>query len=896
MADRWYRVIPFEIRAALAFGGVSAAWIYYSDRAVAAIGVGTEELTRLQNVKGWFFVAMTTAIVYGLLRYYRLKTRRTIGRMLASEQELRDVVENGGAAIMLTAPDGRILSANRAACDMFGYSEAAIRTLGRAEIVASDPARLAAALSERERTGSFTGELTYRRSDGTVFEGATTSRIYGAPDGSRRTVVIVRDVTHQVEAERRLALSEARYRAMFEEHLVPTLLIDPADSRIVDANPAAAAFYGWTVAELRTKHIHDLNTLGSVETRQRMQGLESPQGRWFRFVHRTASGALRPVEVHSGPVVLDGRRLLLSLVHDQTPIDKVQTSLARLNRLFRMLSETNQALMRETEREALFRRVCEIAVEAGGFKFAWVGVVTPDGGIAVRAKAGEDHGYVDALQLTVDASRPEGNGATARAIRSGAPVVQNDFHALATNAPWLERAKAAGIRASAALPIRERGVVVGALCLYSTEADFFDSPEVTTLGSVVDDVSFGLDRLDDAVDRTTMLEELERAERRWRYALDGAGHGVWEWDFRSGAVEVSPVLAAMIGYPPSEVPRTLDQWLELIHPDDHANLTREFDRFRSGEIPSYHSEYRVRCRNGSWKWVLSNGTVLDRGPDGVPLRAVGTQVDLTPVRAAESARREFESRAQAMIDHSPDLIVLCRREHVTYINKGGLSMLGASASTDVVGRSIYDLVPADDVASVRRWVETLTSKPGSVARGIANRILTRSGDVIEIETSGVSYMSDDVCTLQLTCRELTTRQRTDRSETEMRDRLALAVTTSGLGIFDLNLVTGETVVSPEYARMLGEDPATFHQTFDGWRASIHPEDVEMVTKAVQDYLSGAAPEYKVEFRMRTRSGDYKWIFAVGSVAERDDRGRPIRVLGTQTDVTARHARAFGGPA
>lgn len=119
------------------------------------------------------------------------------------------------------------------------------------------------------------------------------------------------------------------------------------------------------------------------------------------------------------------------------------------------------------------------------------------------------------------------------------------------------------------------------------------------------------------------------------------------------------------------------------------------------------------------------------------------------------------------------------------------------------------------------------------------------------------------------------------------ERLTLALRAANQGIYDLNVQTGEAIVSPEYASMLGYDPATFHESNSAWLARLHPDDLERVSQCYQDYVASRLPEYRVEFRQKTSPGEWKWILSVGQLVERDSTGAPLRMTGTHTDITER---------
>ena len=126
---------------------------------------------------------------------------------------------------------------------------------------------------------------------------------------------------------------DALYRAVFEVNTAIKLVIDPADGRIIDANPAAVAFYGWPLETLRTMRVSDINTLTREEIAAEMDAARRLERTYFRFRHRTARGDVRAVEIHSAPITVDGQELLFSIIHDVTDRDRLEEHLRRSQRL-----------------------------------------------------------------------------------------------------------------------------------------------------------------------------------------------------------------------------------------------------------------------------------------------------------------------------------------------------------------------------------------------------------------------------------------------------------------------------------------------------------------------------------------------------------------------------------
>ena len=160
------------------------------------------------------------------------------------------------------------------------------------------------------------------------------------PDGQPiRMVGTHTDVTDEAEAARIVAESQRRFAAMFRDHDAVMLLIDPASGQIVDANPAAADFYGYSMDVLTSMRIDQINMLQPAEVaRRRAQALTGHRGR-FVFPHKLASGEIRKVEVHSSPLEDDGRLLLFSIVTDITELEAREERLREAAAVFDNISD-----------------------------------------------------------------------------------------------------------------------------------------------------------------------------------------------------------------------------------------------------------------------------------------------------------------------------------------------------------------------------------------------------------------------------------------------------------------------------------------------------------------------------------------------------------------------------
>ena len=173
---------------------------------------------------------------------------------------------------------------------------------------------------------------------------------------------------------------------------------------------------------------------------------------------------------------------------------QMEVSLLRLQRLYAVLSETDQAIVRVSDRDSLFRDFCRIAVEQGGFRLAWVGMLDQGSGRVLQVAASGAIGYLEQIRISA-LEGPEGYGPTGVAIREGGVCFCNDFQHDPRTAFWHDMGRSFGIHAAASVAVKEEGRVIGTLTLYAGERDFFDAQHAALVLQLGADVSFALDTL-----------------------------------------------------------------------------------------------------------------------------------------------------------------------------------------------------------------------------------------------------------------------------------------------------------------------------------------------------------------------------------------------------------------
>ena len=149
-------------------------------------------------------------------------------------------------------------------------------------------------------------------------------------------------------------------------------------------------------------------------------------------------------------------------------------------------------------------------------------------------------------------------------------------------------------------------------------------------------------------------EELQKSEERLKYALEGSEEGVWDWNMETNEVYFSLQWKQMLGFEEHEVSSALHEWEDRVHPEDLPGAYAYIQGHLYGETHVYAHEYRMRCKDGSWKWILDRGKVYAWARDGKPLRMSGTHVDITRRKEAETALHQalaLKSRVTAIASH-----------------------------------------------------------------------------------------------------------------------------------------------------------------------------------------------------------------------------------------------------
>jgi PAS domain S-box-containing protein len=499
--------------------------------------------------------------------------------------------------------------------------------------------------------------------------------------------------------------AEQRWRMLCERSLAGVFRID-MDGRVQDANPALARMLGYASVEelfrlpawewyrcgpdgcdLREWLNRD-HVIPSVELR-----LERSDGTPMWVL---ASAAL--VEEAGSPAFIEGT------VVDLTEAKRAREKILHLNRLYSMLSHLDQAIVRSGGQDQLFREACRVAVEDGGFRMAWIGLLNPETRVVEPvARYGFEEGYLDGLKITV-AEEAEGAGPTGRALREGRHFVCNDIAGDTTMLPWKDAAVERGYRSSAAFPIRTEGKPTGAFSLYAADSGLFDDETLALLQEIADDLGFALENMHrDELRRNAEYERARlsaseqaaraqaKAEARFRELLEAAPDAILEIDRSGRIILLNPAAERLFGYSRDEL---LGETLETLVPEPlrerHVARRTEYMQRPVSRAVTQGRELCARRKDGAEIPVeISLSPVRSESGDLVTCIVR----DITHRKRAEEAQRESAQRIASILESITDgFLALDREWRFTYLNHRAEQLLERQ-SAELIGTSIWEQLP-----------------------------------------------------------------------------------------------------------------------------------------------------------------------------------------------------------
>ena len=386
---------------------------------------------------------------------------------------------------------------------------------------------------------------------------------------------------------------------------------------------------------------------------------------------------------------------------------------------------------------------------------------------------------------------------------------------------------------------------------------------------------------------------LAAANERFNRAEEAARAFTYEWDLTTDRIARSAGLFAALGYHPEELAPTWEAWNAITHPDDRRRDKAEaLARIAERTADAPHREYRVRHKDGSYRWLLERSTPI-RNSRGEPVRAVGQAIDITERKAIADTLAERESFVTAVVNAAPRLVYvydLATNRNV-YVNDQLEPLLGwTREDLDRLGDGfLFQLAHPDDVpAIVQQAARCVTLADGEVIE-LEYRLRHKNGEWRWVRSRDTVFSRDpagNVARVLGLADDITEQKNAAVALQESAYRMRIASEAGRIGFHDYDIV-GNSIVWDETLRaMWGVEPDE-SITYETFVAGLHPEDRAATEDAIARALDPSGDgAFRHEYRViRRGSGEVCWIAATGQAFFAD--GRAVRLIGTAQDVSER---------
>lgn len=289
-----------------------------------------------------------------------------------------------------------------------------------------------------------------------------------------------------------------------------------------------------------------------------------------------------------------------------------------------------------------------------------------------------------------------------------------------------------------------------------------------------DEQYFILSVIQDISERKKAEEALRLSEQRWQFALEGNGDGVWDWNILTNEVFWSKQRKRIVGLSEDEEVDSLSLWEASLHPDDREMVLSDLERHLQGETQYYQAEYRVRCKDGAYKWVLDRGKVIEWDGDGRPSRMIGTYSDIDERKRSERALKESEQRYRSLLSGMSEGVVLQDRDGVIVSHNVSAERILGLKSDQLLGCSTLDMhwhaikedgspYPGEEYPSV------ITRRTGKACRAVIMGIHQRDDSIRWVQVATEPLFEEGYATpsgVVTTFHDVTERMKIDNMKNE----------------------------------------------------------------------------------------------------------------------------------
>jgi PAS domain S-box-containing protein len=390
----------------------------------------------------------------------------------------------------------------------------------------------------------------------------------------------------------------------------------------------------------------------------------------------------------------------------------------------------------------------------------------------------------------------------------------------------------------------------------------------------------------DITERKQAQEALQRYAAEIEDLYNYAPCGYHSLDADGNVIRINDTELNMLGYAREEI--IGKHVTDFLAPDSWATFQENFALFKqNGSV--HNLELNFMRKDGTILPVSLNATAL-KDEAGNYLMSRSTIFDISARKQAEAALRQSEADYRAVVEDQTELI--CRflpNGVLTFVNQAYCRYFDRQLE-EILHNGFMSLIPEEERALVAQNIASLSADKPYISH--EHRVILPTGEIRWHQWMNRAIFNDQgqIVEYQAVGQDITDRKQAEAALRQSEERLQLALEASGDGLWDWKIPTGEVYLSPRWLLMLGYDIDEYVANLNTWESMIHPEDRPWVMEVLNNHLQDSSVPYAFDYRVRTKSGEWKWIGNYGKVVARDEQGNPLRMAGTHKDISDRKAR------
>ncbi len=492
------------------------------------------------------------------------------------------------------------------------------------------------------------------------------------------------DLTERKKAEIRLRDEKDRIRTILDMVGDPIFVKDN-DHRITLANRAFYDMFG-----MDEKSVVGYTLVEAVPENERQSFLQVDRSVLdtgcpnLQEEVLTVGGHTRSIITRKQRFIDESRKsFLVGSIHDITDRKLAEDKIIKVNRVYSLISQINQTIVRTRDRDELFKESCRIAVDFGQFQMAWIGMIDEETKtVTPYVFAGNEDGYLSAIPQLSIIDIPEGKRPTGTAIQDDKHFVCDDIGNDPRWVAWKDEALKRGYRSSIALPIKIYGETIGVFTLYASTTHFFDEEETNLLIEVASDISFALDSIENEKKKENAETALAGSEEKFRAMVESSTDLIWETNLEGNYTYLSPQIEDILGYPANSL--LYKSPFTYIIDEEKVDLKTKSDTIVDAGIPFSSLVNKYYHKNGNIVYMETSGVpVINKAGNLTGYRGVSR--DITDrFKAEEEIREQLDELrrwCEVTLDRESRVLEL-KQEVNDLLKKSGEALRYGSTITD----------------------------------------------------------------------------------------------------------------------------------------------------------------------------------------------------------------------